>query len=81
MVIFLTMVTMVLTTVKGNVKGFKLNYESETKLSFDERMKTIPGEIIHIEVEINQFQLQKDRNIKVNKTNKIIYLQLFCRNI
>ncbi|GBN04849.1 hypothetical protein AVEN_1930-1 [Araneus ventricosus] len=57
-------------TVGGKIKGFKMTYESETKLYFEERMKIITEETDYIDVEINQFQIQKDRNIKVNKTNK-----------
>ncbi|GFW64855.1 DNA_pol_B_2 domain-containing protein [Trichonephila clavipes] len=56
--------------VKGKVKGFKMSYESETKLNFEERIKIITGETESIDIKINQFKIQKDRNIKVNTMTK-----------
>ncbi|GFS99061.1 DNA_pol_B_2 domain-containing protein [Trichonephila clavipes] len=56
--------------VKGKVKGFKMSYESETKLNFEERMNIITGETESIDIKINQFKIQKDRNIKVNTMTK-----------
>ena len=45
-------------SVHGKVKGFKMSYQSETVLNFEERMK-ITGETNYFDVEINQFKIEK----------------------
>ncbi|XP_071037195.1 uncharacterized protein [Parasteatoda tepidariorum] len=57
-------------SVHGKVKGFKMSYQTETVLDFDNRMKIITGETDCLDVEINQFKIEKDRNISSIKTNK-----------
>jgi len=49
--------------VKGKCKGFRVNAETEEKMTFEERTKLINGELNSVNINYNQFVIKKHGNI------------------